>query len=163
MANENSQTFYADILDKVKTILALSGLVVLLAGAGLTAVIWNMPQDNKFTSWLGMLGFLLAVVLANMIYAYRMQQQELILGIHVARRENGVEQVCVGAEVTLYRNGAPLHQLNTNDMGYLTFPVKLDKKDNLYVIVEDAATGKRSPKAALYSAGQFHMIKKIVL
>src|ERR1700694_5725803 len=128
MANDNSQKFYADILDKMRTILALSGLVVLLAGAGLTAVIWNMPKENQFHAWLGMLGFLLAVVLANMIYAYGMQEQEIIIGIHVARREKGVEQVCEGAKVTIYRNGTPLREANTNDMGYLTFPVKLDKK-----------------------------------
>jgi len=163
MVNDDSQKHFAAILDKVKNIVTLSGLAVLLAGTGLTAVIWNMPNDNRFTTWLGMLGFLLAVVLANMIYAYRMQPREIILGMHVARRENGVEQVCEEAEVTLYRNGILLQELHTNDMGYLTFPVKFEREDNLYVIVVDGVTGKKSPKAALYSAGQFHMIKKIVL
>jgi hypothetical protein len=163
MANENPQKNYAEILDRVKTILALSGLTALLAGAGLTAVIWNMPQDNRFFTWLLMLLFLFALILVNMIYAYRTQQQDFIISIHVARKEEGVEQGWDGAKVTLYNNETPLQEAATNEMGYLTFPVRLDRKDNLYVIVADGVTGKRSNKAALYSAGQFHMIKKIVL
>jgi hypothetical protein len=163
MANDNPHAFYADILDKVKTILALSGLVVLLAGAGLTAVIWNMPKENQFSTWFVMLGFLLAVILMNMLYAHRTQQQELILGIHVARKEKGVEQECDGATVTLFRNGTAVQEAATNDKGYFSFPVKLNKKDNLYVIVVDTFTGRQSGKAILYSAGQFNMTKKIVL
>lgn len=165
MKNDNDRKDWANILDKVRTILALSGLVVLAAGAALTAVLWNLPQQERFTTWLVMIGFLLAVVVANMIYSYCTQQEDLPFGIqvHVARREKDVEQGCNGALVKLYKNGALLQEAYTDEMGLLPFLVKLGKKDVLYVIVIDTETGKQSNKAALYSAGQFHMSKKIVL
>jgi hypothetical protein len=162
MANNTPQN-YAEILDKIKTILTLSALVALLAAAGLTAVIVKMEKGNEFLTWLVMIGFLFALILVNMIYAYVTQPREFVLGVHVARKEEGVEQGWDGAVVTLYNNETLVEQAATNEMGYLTFNVKLDKKDNLYVVVGDGATGNKPNKAALYSAGQFHMIKKIVL
>jgi hypothetical protein len=167
MAEEQERKSWADIIDKVRTILALSALAVLAAGAGLTAVIWN-NREWGFLIFVLMISFLLVLVVANMIYSYRLQhetnvlQQELILGIHVARKDRGVERPVEGAEVILYRNGTLVKKASTNDMGYLALPVTLDRKDELYVVVMDNVTGKRSNKAALYSAGQFQVVKKIV-
>lgn len=163
MADNTTQRNYAEILDKIKTILTLSGLVALLAGAGLTAVIMKMEKGNEFLIWLVMIGFLFALILVNMIYAYVTQPREFVLGVHVARKEEGVEQGWDGAKITLYNNEMLVQEAATNEQGFFFFPVKLEKQDNLYVIVGDSTSGKRSNKASLYSAGQFQMIKKIVL
>jgi hypothetical protein len=110
-----------------------------------------------------MLVFLFALILVNMLYAYRTQKRDFLLGIHVARKEEGIEQGWEGARVTLYNNEILVQEAATSDGGFFFFPVQLDRQDNLYVIVGDSVTGKRFPKAQLFSAGQFQMIKKIVL
>jgi len=159
MFPENSQTSFAKTIKEVTTILGLSSLGLLATGAALTAVLVKTPQDRQFPTFVVMATLVLVVVFANMIYAYVMQKLELTFRVRVEKAQD--EDPLVDVQVDLYKNGKLVQSSSTDDFGLLAFTVKLERKDELYVVV--IQNGTQSNKAALYSSGQCQMTKTIRL
>ena len=160
MSENNPLGTWAKIIIVVTSIMGLSALALLAAGAAFTAVLVQTPQDKQFPTFIVMAGLVLALVLANMIYAYLIQKLELTFRVRVAHLENGMESPWENMQVDLYKNGKFDQSSSTDEMGMLVFTVKLERKDELYVVVVDE-TGKKSNKGVLFSGGQCQMIKTI--
>jgi Na+/melibiose symporter-like transporter len=163
MPGANAQKNWPQIIGSVNSIMALSALALLAAGAAFTAVLVQTPQEKQFWTFLVMIGLLLIILFSNMFYAYIMQRHELTFRLRVARMQNGVETPCEDTAVEIYRNEKLLQSSATDEMGILSFTVKLERKDELYAIVLNPETGQKTNRAALYSAGQCQMIKTIRL
>lgn len=160
MSKDDHLGSWAKIIVVVTSIMGLSALALLAAGAAFTAVLVQTPPDTQFPTFIVLAVLVLTLVLANMIYAYLIQKLELTFRVRVAHFENGMESPSENVQVGLYRNGKLDQTSSTDEMGMLVFTVKLERKDELYVVVVDA-TGKESNKGVLFSGGQCQMIKTI--
>ena len=157
MLPENALSFFDKIIIAVKDIVGLSALALLAAGVAFPAALLKAPAEKQFPAFLAMVILVLIVVFSNMIYAYVVQKLELTFRVRVEKPEGPM----VDVQVDLYKNGKLLRSSSTDDFGMLAFTVKLERNDELYVMVVD--NGKPSNKAALYSSGQCQMTKTIRL
>lgn len=165
MSDGQDKNTWATIIERVTTILGLSALVVLAAGAAFTAVLIKTPAEKQLTPFVIMVGLLLTIVVMNMVYLYYYAEKaELTFRVRVARLSDGVEVPWDGARVDLLKNGQPSQQSLTDEGGYVLFTVKAGRKDEFSVIVVDPSTAQqKSSPAPLFAQGHCLMPKKILL
>lgn len=159
MLPENSLSTVPKIINAVTSIMGLSALGLLASVVAFPAALVQIPQDKVFLTFLVMVALVLTVLVVNMVYAYVLQRLELTFRVRVESLAE--EGPLAGIQVELYKNGNLVQSSPTDDFGLLAFTVKLERKDELYVVVNQA--GQQPNKAALYSAGQCQMTKTIRL
>ena len=163
MANGDVTGNYAKIIEVVKSLLGLSALALLAAGAAFTAAIFNMSKEELYKTFLLLVGLIVFLILINIVHEIWLRRLELSFRLRVSRDVNGVQSPVKDAEVKLLKNGGQELVRYTDDEGFSTITVKVERNDELTVVVKDPKTGTDRPPAAIYSGGQCQMIKNILI
>lgn len=160
---QEDKSIWPKIIASVTSFRGLSSLSVLAAGPAFTAALVKVPVQDQFWLFAVLVTLLILILCANLTYDYIMKRYELTFEIHVVRRQkNGQDIPIANAQVELYKDNTLLHQTSTNSMGVLTLTIGVAPGEAIYIIVEDE-TGRKRPKAVLYSSVQSAMEKTIRL
>src|SRR5262249_17930436 len=90
------------IIAAVTSIMGLTALAILAAGAAFAAAIVNNPKENQVQLFVILILLVLALVFSNMVYAYVIQRTELTFRVRVARMHQGIETPCSDMLVDIY-------------------------------------------------------------
>lgn len=156
---QDNKDGFATVIRSVTSVMGLSALAILSLGAAFTAVLYKTPENYQFPTFALLAGILISILVMNMIYYYVIEKLELTFRVRVATVQNNIETPCENQTVRVYKNKQTVTETSTDEMGISTFTVKLQRHDELYVVV--IRNGIESNKAAVYSGGQCQMVKTI--
>lgn len=154
----NEQSSWNRIITAVKsfhTFCALE-LLVILSAFGLTVA--GKASANLFYV---LLCFALLMAGLNLYFALQSDSSQLTFRVRVNKSSGGSPLPLDGIEVSLFKNGKLTRSRITDEQGEVAFTENIKRKDELYVKVTE--TSGIAKKAALYSEGQFQIIKTILV
>ncbi len=157
-----SQASWARIIGSVNSIMGLSALGVLAAGAAFAVVLAHVPAEQKLLYFIILVAFVVVLVAGNMVYAFVENRHEFTFRVVVARFANGVETPVPNTRVKLYKNGKNVGESDTDEMGGVSFALRLDRRDDYYVTVT-SATARKPNRVALFATGHCQIVKRVLL